>query len=68
MVGKIAHLSDKGFGFIQSDGFDKNIFFHAKDLSNTNFEDLKKGDDVEFADTCVSEKGTSAIEVTLVDN
>jgi cold shock protein len=66
MVGKIAHLSDKGFGFIQSEGFEKNLFFHAKDLQNISFEDLKKGDEVEFEETETTEKGTSAKGITIV--
>ncbi|MEM7165501.1 MAG: cold shock domain-containing protein [Planctomycetota bacterium] len=39
-------VSDKGFGFIQSDGQD--VFFHSSALANASFDDLREGDSVEF--------------------
>lgn len=66
MVGKISHLvSDKGYGFIQAEGYEKGIFFHAKALKNTTFDDLVKGDDVEISGISQSEKGFAASAVSL---
>ena len=45
--GKIKKLvSDKGFGFIQTDGED--VFFHRSSVEGTTFEELQEGQVVEF--------------------
>ncbi len=47
MKGKITNLTDRNFGFIeQEDGGD--LFFHANNLVDVRFEELEKGDEVEF--------------------
>ena len=64
--GVIAHVSDKGFGFIQVEGYDKNIFFHAKDLKKVTFEELRKGDEVLIDEIKKTEKGFSCKGVSLI--
>ncbi|PIR68448.1 cold-shock protein [Candidatus Nomurabacteria bacterium CG10_big_fil_rev_8_21_14_0_10_35_16] len=62
--GKIVRLTDRGFGFIGREGEgNKDLFFHAKELQNVEFDQLKEGDEVQFE---VSEgpKGPSATKVT----
>jgi CspA family cold shock protein len=46
--GKIARLTDRGFGFISQDGEEKDLFFHASELQDVDFNDLKEGDAVTF--------------------
>jgi len=60
--GKIARIMDRGYGFISREGQDKDLFFHAKDVKEGQFNDMKEGDPVVFT---VSEgpKGPCATEV-----
>ncbi len=46
--GNILKLND-GFGFIKSDHFPNNVFFHWKSLANKDFDALKIGDNVKFS-------------------
>lgn len=46
--GTIARLTDRGFGFIAREGGQKDIFFHANELQNAQFNDLREGDPVTF--------------------
>jgi len=39
-------ISDKGFGFIATDGDD--LFFHRSGMDGARFEDLREGDSVEY--------------------
>jgi CspA family cold shock protein len=39
-------VSDKGFGFIESDG--SELFFHRSAVEGTTFEELQEGQSVEF--------------------
>ena len=49
MKGKIANLSDRGFGFITPEEGDKDLFFHARSLvEGLDFNDLKNGDEMTF--------------------
>ncbi|MFT7507349.1 MAG: CspA family cold shock protein [Acidimicrobiales bacterium] len=64
MTGKIARVTDRGFGFITPDEGDKDVFFHAKDLVDTEFNDLKDGDSVTF-DVEEGPKGPAATNVAL---
>ena len=64
--GKIARLMDKGYGFISTDGEEKDFFFHANELQNVAFDDLQDGDDVEF-EVKDGEKGPSAVNVSKVE-
>ncbi|NCS99317.1 cold shock domain-containing protein [Candidatus Parcubacteria bacterium] len=63
--GKIARVMDKGFGFISYEGSDKDLFFHMNELLDTNFDDLKEGDEVEF-EIAEGPKGPNATQVKRV--
>lgn len=63
--GKIARLTDRGFGFIAREGEEKDLFFHSNELVGVEFKDLKEGDEVEF-EIGESEKGPNAIKVSLI--
>ena len=45
-TGTIKRLTDKGFGFIASDGDDG--FFHLSALVDVQFEELQEGQSVEY--------------------
>jgi len=60
--GTIARLMDKGYGFIKAEGQEKDLFFHAKELQDLVFDDLREGDAVEFEIT-ESDKGPNATNV-----
>lgn len=61
--GTIKKLTDRGFGFIQTEG-GQEIFFHANSLQGISFEELQEGQRVSF-DEARSEKGPQAENVTL---
>ncbi len=63
--GKIARLTDRGFGFISREGEEKDLFFHSNELKGVQFNDLKEGDQVEFEIT-ESPKGLNAVNVSRV--
>jgi len=60
--GKIARLTDRGFGFISRDGEEKDVFFHANELKGVEFNDLKEGDDVTF-EVAEGPKGVNAVNI-----
>jgi len=63
MKGKIARLTDKGFGFISREGEEKDLFFHSNNLvEGLQFTDLKEGDEVTF-EVEKTEKGPAAVKV-----
>lgn len=63
MKGKIARLTDKGFGFISREGEAKDLFFHSNELAEgLQFSDLKEGDEVTF-EVKDTEKGPAAVNV-----
>lgn len=63
--GTIVRLNPKRFGFIKRDGQEKDLFFHANELVDVTFEDLREGDKVTF-EVGQSEKGPNAIKVSKV--
>lgn len=63
--GTIKRLTDRGFGFITPDGGDKDLFFHAKELQNVEFNELQEGARVEF-EVSESPKGPNAINVSKI--
>lgn len=66
MTGTIKTLTEKGFGFIAREGEEKDLFFHANDLSGgITFNDLKVGDAVTF-DVEEGPKGPAAKNVAKV--
>lgn len=63
MTGKIARLTDRGFGFITPDNGEKDVFFHARSLSEgLMYDELKEGEMVTF-DLENGPKGPSAANV-----
>ena len=66
MKGKIARLTDRGFGFITpEDGGDKDLFFHARSLvDGLQYDSLKEGDIVAY-DVEDGDKGPAAVNVRL---
>lgn len=68
LIGIIASIvEDKGYGFIEVEGRDKHVFFHAKDCTGIRFEQLRKGDTVTMTQIVQKERGDSARNVSLVD-
>lgn len=64
MKGKIKTLKENGFGFIQAEGMEKDIFFHRNGLVGIEFDELKEGMDVTF-ETEQSPKGMNAVNVQV---
>ncbi|PIR98174.1 MAG: cold-shock protein [Candidatus Colwellbacteria bacterium CG10_big_fil_rev_8_21_14_0_10_42_22] len=65
MEGKIARLTDRGYGFISIEGEEKDLFFHSNELVDVEFNDLKEGDLVTF-EKAESPKGPNATQVKRV--
>jgi len=61
--GVIKRLNDKGFGFIAVEGEAKDYFFHATELQDVAFNDLREGDEVTF-EAAHGEKGPQAQKVS----
>lgn len=61
-TGKIARLTDRGFGFISIEGEEKDLFFHANELVEVEFNDLREGDEVTF-ELVDGPKGPAASQV-----
>lgn len=62
--GKIKKLTDRGFGFISTDG-PKDLFFHSKALQGVSFEELQEGQKVSYTEGN-GPKGPCAENVKLV--
>lgn len=62
MQGTIKKLTDKNFGFITQDNGEKDLFFHANELVDVKFSDLREGDAVTFEVTDTP-KGQAAVQV-----
>ena len=65
MTGIIKALTDKGFGFINVEGQEKDLFFHTNSLVGVQFNELREGDTVSF-ETEMSPKGMNAVNVNRV--
>jgi CspA family cold shock protein len=65
MEGIIKTLTERGFGFISREGEAKDLFFHSKELSGVEFNDLKVGDKVSF-EIVNGEKGPAAVNVSRI--
>ncbi|MDP3729766.1 MAG: cold shock domain-containing protein [bacterium] len=63
--GKIARITDRGFGFISREGVEKDLFFHSKDLKGVTFDELREGDMVQF-EVSQSPKGPNATNVSKI--
>jgi len=64
--GKIKRLTDRGFGFIEYDDSDEDLFFHSNELQGVEYNDLKEGDKVEF-EIAEGPKGPNAVKVSKVE-
>ena len=62
MNGIIKKKTEKGFGFIKSEGQEKDLFFHSNSLVGITFDELREGDNVTF-ETEDSPKGRNAVSV-----
>ena len=62
--GTIKKLTDKGFGFIKTDGGD--IFFHMSNVVGTSFDELSEGQQVEYS-VGKGPKGERAENVRVLD-
>ena len=62
--GKIKKLTEKGFGFIETDSGD--LFFHMSALQDVRYEDLQEGQTVEY-EAGSGPKGPRAESVKVVD-
>ncbi len=51
------------FGFIQVDGFPKNVFFHARSVRDSDFESLAIGQTLSFVGYETTDRGISTEEV-----
>ncbi len=58
-------MTDRGFGFIAREGEEKDLFFHANELKNVQYNDLREGDEVTF-ELAEGEKGLSAVNINRV--
>ena len=65
MTGSIKKLTDKNFGFIVLDEGGDNLFIHANNLVDVDFDSLQEGDKVEF-DVVSTPKGQAAENVRKV--
>ena len=63
-TGKIVSLNN-GFGFITREGEEKDLFFHANELKNVQFNELREGDELSF-DLAEGPKGLNAVNVNRV--
>jgi CspA family cold shock protein len=63
--GTIAKIMDKGFGFISEAGQEKDLFFHANEVVEGEFNDLQEGDKVTF-EIADGPKGPNAVQVKIV--
>ena len=64
MTGTIKVLK-AGFGFIEIEGQEKDLFFHAKSLSGVTFDELAEGNTLSF-EVEDSPKGKNAVNVRRV--
>jgi len=64
MQGTIKRIMDKGFGFIGVEGQEKDVFFHANELVDVEFADLKEGTAVTF-EIEDAPRGPQAVQVKL---
>jgi len=64
-TGKITRLTDRGFGFISQEGEEKDLFFHASELVDVDYNDLREGDEVTF-EVAEGPKGLNAVKVSKV--
>ena len=63
MKGVVKRFNEKkGYGFIQIDGEDRDVFVHYSDVEGEGFKTLAPGDKVEF-ELAEGDKGLKAVQV-----
>lgn len=61
--GKVKWFSaEKGFGFINTEELEGDIFVHYSQIEQDGYKSLKEGEDVEF-ELCETDKGVQAHRV-----
>ncbi|MEA3272165.1 MAG: cold shock domain-containing protein [Patescibacteria group bacterium] len=65
MTGTIKRLTDKNFGFIALEEGGNDLFFHANNLVDVDFDALREGDKVEF-EIVDTPKGQAAEKVKKI--
>ena len=66
MIGTIKALRD-GFGFVTMEGSDKDMFFHANNLVDVEFNDLEMGQTLSYELGEGRDGRQQAIDVKLVE-
>ncbi|MCF8001707.1 MAG: cold shock domain-containing protein [Halanaerobiales bacterium] len=56
---------EKGYGFIEREGEEDDVFVHRSDIEEEGFKRLEEGQEVEF-DLEETEKGLQAVDVVKV--
>ena len=59
MLGVIKTLTERGFGFIATEGQQRDIFFHSNALNGVSFDELQAGDSVSYELELVSRRRAS---------
>lgn len=64
-LGKIKKcMTNKGYGFIETDYQEGDLFFHKSNLDNLDFNDLAEGTSVEF-EIADGRRGAEAVSIKL---
>ena len=66
-VAIVKKLMEKGFGFLEIKGRKKDIFFHASNVKDNAFVDLREGDKVSYEGIEMNEKGEYAFGIKLLN-
>jgi len=66
--GTIRRLMDRGFGFIQTEEQEGDLFFHRNELQDVQFTDLREGQEVEFEIAKGRDGRQQAVKVKLVQS
>ena len=66
--GTIARVTDRGFGFIQQEQGGEDLFFHSSALQNVGFDELRRGDGVEYdSEADPRGRGNRAVNVRKIE-
>ena len=66
--GTVARVTDRGFGFIQQEAEREDLFFHSSALVNTSFDEIRRGDRVEYdVEADPRGRGNRAVNVRKID-
>ncbi len=67
MKGKIKKLiTHRGYGFIDTEEQEEDLFFHRSQLDSAKFDELREGDVVEF-EIEQTEKGPQATQIKVTE-